>query len=71
MLCQCTRELWLYAAKHSTEAVIVHKPGKELVFADALSRRFLDQVVTAHRLTAKLGLHQMTADHNTPFTNVL
>ena len=38
MLCACAREVWLFAAQKSTEIVIRHKPGVELVLADALSR---------------------------------
>ena len=38
MLSACARQLWLLAALYSTELHIFHKSGKELVFADALSR---------------------------------
>lgn len=39
VLASCSRQLWLEAARSDHEIVIVHKPGSELVLADALSRR--------------------------------
>ena len=38
VLCACAREVWLISALYSTEIRINHKPGVELVLADALSR---------------------------------
>ena len=38
LLTACTRQLWLIAAEASTTLRIIHKPGAELVLADALSR---------------------------------
>lgn len=40
VLASCSRELWLEAARSDHEIVIQHKPGTELVLADAMSRRF-------------------------------
>ena len=37
-LTACARELWLLAALHSLDITVLHKPGKDLVLADALSR---------------------------------
>lgn len=39
VLASCSRELWLEAAKSDHRIQIRHKPGSELVLADALSRR--------------------------------
>ena len=38
VICECARQIWLVAA----DVVITHKPGKEIVFADALSRMSFD-----------------------------
>ena len=38
ILCACARQLWLLAAKFNFELLILHKPGKDLLLADALSR---------------------------------
>ena len=37
-LTACARQLWLIAAEANTTLRIIHKPGSELVLADALSR---------------------------------
>ena len=37
ILCACSREIWLFAVCNSMTVTIWHKPGKELVFADAQS----------------------------------
>lgn len=42
ILAAVSRELWLEAAKADHIITIKHKPGNELVFADALSRRHFD-----------------------------
>ena len=39
ILCACARELWLFGTINSCTIEIVHKPGKDLILADALSRR--------------------------------
>ena len=38
VLCACSRQLWLIAVQNNTDVEVVHKPGKDLVLADALSR---------------------------------
>ena len=44
MLCACAREVWLFAAQNCTEVVIRHKPGADLILADALSRMGHDRM---------------------------
>lgn len=43
VLASCSRELWLEAARSDLEITIQHKPGAELILADALSRRHADK----------------------------
>lgn len=43
VLASCSCELWLEAACSDHEIVIQHKPGSELILADALSRCFSDK----------------------------
>ena len=43
----CARELWLEAAKKDHTLEIRHKPGAELILADALSRRHISQKMCA------------------------
>ena len=56
-LCACAREIWLFAATRNTEVIVRHKPGKDLILADALSRRHADPVAarTASDRTANLS----------------
>ena len=42
-LTACAREIWLHAATNSCEVEVRHKPGKELILADALSRCMFDK----------------------------
>ena len=42
MLCAGARQIWLLSALKVFSVSILHKPGSELVLADALSRRFKD-----------------------------
>ena len=37
VICVCAHYIWLIAAEKSTDVIIAHKPGKDIVFADALS----------------------------------
>ena len=39
ILCACARQLWLLSALTNFELCIKHKPERDLVLADALSRR--------------------------------
>ena len=39
----CAHQLWVLTAIHNLELEIVHKPGTDLVLADALSRSFGSQ----------------------------
>ena len=38
ILAACSRQLWLLAAQANTDVQVLHKPGKQLVLADALSK---------------------------------
>ena len=40
-LLQCAREIWLLSAQHNFTIVPTHKPGSEMIKADALSRAHL------------------------------
>ena len=42
IICECARQIWLIVAQNSTDIVILHKPGKDIVLADALSRMGFD-----------------------------
>ena len=70
VLTACARELWLYAAKRSCEIVILHKPGRDLVLADALSRRTFDQSadVRADSMLKSLGLTEIPVSFMNVFT---
>ena len=39
----CSREMWLIAANLDLEILVTHKPGKEVILADALSRMCIDK----------------------------
>ena len=64
ILAACARELWLEAAKQTHEIEIRHKPGAELILADALSRRHgsLRMHNLAASLTAQYCLHEVPAN---------
>ena len=66
LLCVCARQLWLIAATYSTELVIVHKPGKDLLFADALSRAPTDPRFhkKASDLASQKNLQRVTITHS-------
>ena len=61
ILAACAREMWLEAAKRDQRIQIDHKPGKEMVLADALSRYYssprkkelAEQLVKQHCLAEK------------------
>ena len=38
VICACAHQLWLLATSFNFELEIIHKPGSELILADALSR---------------------------------
>ena len=52
ILCACVRNIWKFAAIHSCTVSVVHKPGKLLVLADALSRQFKD--IAAYEVSSKM-----------------
>ena len=66
LLSACARQLWLYAASESTEVVVVHKPGSELVLADSLSRASQDAGAhsTALKLCAQRRLKRIRVNHD-------
>ena len=65
-LCMCSRELWLLAALFGFGLEIRHKPGRDLVLADALSRAHKDPELAAEaaRRCARLGLSQVSVHHS-------
>ena len=69
ILCGCAREIWLFAAKTSTEVIVKHKAGKDLILADALSRRHHDAEADkkAHVILGERPLTQITP----AFVNIL
>ena len=73
ILTACARELWLYAACNSCEVQVLHKPGKDLVLADALSRRAFDGSADkkAESILGTLGLQEITVSFNNVFTSGL
>ena len=59
-LCACSRQLWLLAAKFNFDLKIVHKPGKDLILADSLSRSSGSDAadVTAKEMCTSLNLNK-------------
>ena len=55
----CAPEIWLSGASTNAEIVIIHKPGKDLVLADALSRRHFNPVA-ARTAKAIISNHKLT-----------
>ena len=70
ILTACAREIWLFAANNSCEITILHKPGRELVLADALSRRHSDPAARrrATELCRSLDLIEVQPEFGTTFT---
>ena len=70
----CSRELWLMAAVNNFDIEICHKPGIQLVLADALSRAHMSEVaaqVAAQQCT-QLALHRVRVSHSIDrFTTIL
>ena len=73
VLTACAREIWLYAASNSCEISILHKPGKELILADALSRRAIDPAANARaeELVKNLDIAETYVHFNNIFTSNL
>ena len=65
VLCACARQLWFIAASANTDVEVVHKPGKELVLADALSRAHDSPafLTTARKLCKNLKLEEIIVEH--------
>ena len=65
VLTACARQLWLIAAQANTTLEILHKPGNELVLADALSRINTKKYrEIARRECSKKGLTRIRVVHN-------
>ena len=65
ILAACSRQLWLLAAQANTDVQVLHKPGQQLVLADALSRLHSSRI---HKQRASVmckskGLTQITVEH--------
>ena len=73
VLTACARELWLFAACNSCEVQVLHKPGKDLVLADALSRREFDGSANkrAETILRTAGLQEITVTFDNVFTSGL
>ena len=61
-----------FQAIHSCSVTIRHKPGKELIVADALSRAFMN--VTSHKISMeyilKMNLTRVTVNHYQIYCNI-
>ena len=70
ILTACAREIWLFAATNSCEVEILHKPGKDLILADALSRRSFNSKakIIATDICKTLALTEITVNFNNIFT---
>lgn len=66
LLAACARELWLVASLRSTTIQIFHKPGKDLLLADALSRYNTGEPFrsTADRMVEALCLTKVNVNHD-------
>ena len=66
VLSACAREIWLLAAYNNCMVQVVHKPGKELVLADALSRYSESPTarLRADMMCAQLGLSRKDIHHS-------
>lgn len=68
ILCACSREIWRLAAIMNCDIEIKHKPGKDLILADALSRQHFDPSAAAkvHLLCRSMNLRgcRATFDDN-------
>ena len=66
ILCACAREIWLYGARTNADIVVIHKPGKDLILADALSRRHCNPVAarTARAIIDRNNLSEILVNFN-------
>ena len=73
ILTACARKLWHFCALKSCHVEIIHKPGKTLIIADALSRAFINEncKLTATNYCIKNNLERILIDHNAVLTNVI
>ena len=72
-LTACAHEIWLFVATNSCEITIQHKPGKQLILADALSRLTVSQNARAiaSTLCTQLAITEIPVDFNNVFTTGL
>ena len=70
ILIKCAPEIWRYAADTSPTIDMVHKPGKDLILADALSCRISDQAARgrAEQLCKEKGLTKIWVNFLITFT---
>lgn len=69
-LLQCAREIWLISAKYDITITPVHKPGSEMILADALSRvhlrpgfkKLVDNLDANKRINVNLESFDLIAD---------
>ena len=66
IICACDRKIWRFAAVKSCTIQINHKPGKDLVLADALSRRPFNSTMPAkaNTMRSELDLVMVSMTHN-------
>ena len=66
IICACAQRIWLIAVERSMEVNILHKPGRDIVLADALSRMCFDHRAcnTVLQIVAQNGLQRVLVSHN-------
>ena len=66
ILAACSRQLWLLAAQANTDIQVLHKPGQQLVLADALSRSHSSEYhkEKASSMCRSKGLRRIRIEHD-------
>ena len=72
VICACARKIWHFAVTNSTDVTIAQKPGKDIFFADALSRMCFDTRARdiALEIIAKSELKAIFASHDHALSNL-